>query len=65
MMTILNFATLMIATMFAVAAATALLWLFLKLAYVLMQPATARRVPARIDLVRGTTRLARVYVSNR
>ena len=65
MMTMLNFATLVIATMFAVAAATALLWLFLKLAYVMMQPAAARRVPARIELARGTTQLARAYTSNR
>jgi hypothetical protein len=65
MMTMVNFATLVIATMFAVAAATALLWLFLKLAYVMMQPATARQVPARIDLERGTTQLARTYASHR
>jgi hypothetical protein len=65
MIAMLDFATLTIATMFAVAAATGLNWLFLQAAFVLMQPATARRVSARGDLPRGTTQLARAFASNR
>jgi hypothetical protein len=61
----LNFTILAIATMFAVAAAAGLNWLFLQAAFVLMQPATAQRVSARPDLVRGTTQLARAFASNR
>ena len=65
MLAMLNFATLAIATMFAVAAAAALHWLFLQVAFALMQPATARRVSARPDLARGTAQLARAFASNR
>lgn len=65
MITVLDFAVLAIATMFAVAAAAALSWMFLRVAFTLMQPATARRIPPRTDLVRGTARLARAYVGNR
>lgn len=65
MITLLNFAVLAIATMFAVAAAAALSWMFLRVSFVLMQPATARRVPARTDLARGTAQLARAFASNR
>jgi hypothetical protein len=65
MLTLLNFAILAIATMFAVAAAAALSWMFLRAAFVLMRPATARRVPARTDLVHGTAQLARAFAGNR
>jgi hypothetical protein len=65
MIAMMNFATLAIATMFAIAAAAGLNWLFLQAAFVLMQPATARRISARPDLVRGTTQLARAFASNR
>jgi hypothetical protein len=61
----LDFATLAIATLFAVAAAAGLNWLFLQVAFALMQPATARRIPARPDLARGTVQLARAFASNR
>jgi hypothetical protein len=64
MMTMLNFTILAIATMFAVAASAALSWMFLRIAFVLMQPATARRAPARTELVHGTAQLARAYASN-
>ena len=50
----LNFAILAIATMFAVAAAAGVNWLLLRAAFVLMQPATARRISVRADLARGT-----------
>jgi hypothetical protein len=61
----LNFAILAVATMFAVAAAAGLNWLFLQAAFVLMQPATARRISARPNLARGTAQLARAFASNR
>jgi hypothetical protein len=65
MITMLDFAVLAMATMFAVAAAAAISWIFLRVAFVLMQPATARRIPARTELVRGTEQLARAYAANR
>ncbi len=65
MITLLNFAILAIATMFAVAAAAALSWMSLRVAFVLMQPATARRVPAPTQLAPGTTQLARAFAANR
>ena len=65
MITMLDFAVLAIATLFAVAAAAALSWMFLRVAFTLMQPATARRVPLRTELVRGTAQLARAHVGNR
>jgi hypothetical protein len=65
MITMLDFAILAIATMFAVAAAAALSWTFLRVAFVLMHPATARRIPPRTELARGTVQLARAYAANR
>jgi hypothetical protein len=52
---LLQFTGLVIATVFAAAAAVALHWLFLRGAFRLMQPATARQAqPVRSELVRGT-----------
>lgn len=65
MITMLDFAILAIATMFAVAAAAGLSWMFLRVAFTLMHPATARRTPPRMELARGTAQLARAYVANR
>jgi hypothetical protein len=65
MIAMLQFATLVITTIFATAAAVALQWLFLQVAYVMMQPATARRLSAHTQLARGTAQLARAFVSNR
>ncbi len=65
MISMLQFATLVITTMFAVAAAAGLHWLLLKAAFRMMRPATARRVPARTELVRGTAQLARAYSDSR
>lgn len=61
----LDFATLAIATMFAVAAAAGLNWLFLRAAFARMQPATARRISVRPDLSHGTAQLVRAFASNR
>jgi hypothetical protein len=65
MIAMLQFATLAIATMFALAAAAGLHWLCLKAAFLMMRPATARRIPVRTELVRGTTQLARAFASQR
>lgn len=60
-----DFAVLVMATMFAVAAAAGLSWTFLRVTFVLMQPATARRLPPRTELARGTAQLARAFAANR
>jgi len=65
MITMLDFAILAIATMFAVAAAAAISWMFLRVTFVLMHPAAFRRIPPRTELVRGTAQLARAYAANR
>jgi hypothetical protein len=65
MIAVLNFATLTIATVFAAAAAAGLNWLCLHAAFVLMQPATARRIAPRPELAHGTAQLARAYASIR
>jgi hypothetical protein len=65
MIATLHFATLVITTLFAAAAAMALHWLLLRAMFVLMRPATARRAVASTPLVRGTAQLARGYASQR
>jgi hypothetical protein len=65
MIAMLQFTTLVIATMFAVAAAAGLHWLCLKAAFLMMRPATAQRIPARTELARGTAQLARAYSASR
>lgn len=65
MIAMVQFATLVITTMFAVAAAVALHWLLLRAAFLMMRPATARRIPVRTELVRGTAQLARAFASQR
>jgi len=59
------FATLAITTMFAVAVAAGMLWLTLKAAFLMMRPATARRMPERTELARGTAQLARAFSATR
>ena len=65
MIAVLNFAILAMATMLAIAAAAALHWLGLRTAFVLMQPATARRAAVRSELVRGSEELARAFAARR
>jgi hypothetical protein len=65
MIAMLDFVTLAIATLFAVAAAAGLNWLFLQAAFALMQPATARRISLHPGLQRGTAQLARALAANR
>ena len=63
MIATLHFATLVAATIFAVAAALAVDWLLLKVAFALMRPAAARRTLPGSQLVRGTQRLTRAFGS--
>ena len=65
MIAMLHFATLVVATTFAAAAAVVFHSLLLRATFVLMRPATARRIPARMDLVRGTAQLARAFAAHR
>jgi hypothetical protein len=65
MIAMLNFATLVFTTLFAAAAAVAIHWMLLRAMFVLMRPATARRVNAPTQLVRGTAQLVRAYASQR
>jgi hypothetical protein len=65
MIALLSFTTLAVATLFALAAASAFHWLLLYVTVRVMRPATARRSPARTELVRGTTQLARAFVAHR
>jgi len=65
MIAMLHFATLVVTTLFAAAAAVALNSMLLKAMFILMRPATARRVGAPTPLVRGTSQLARAFASQR
>ena len=65
MIAMLHFATLVVTTLFAAAAAVALNSMLLKAMFVLMRPATARRVAVPTQLVRGTSQLTRAYASQR
>ncbi len=65
MIAMLQLITLVLTTMFAAAAAVGLQWLFLQAAFLMMRPATVRRIPGRTELVRGTAQLARVYSAPR
>ena len=65
MIAMLHFATLVVTTIFAAAAAVAFDWLLLRAMFVLMRPATARRVAPTARLVQGTAQLARAYAPHR
>jgi hypothetical protein len=65
MIALLSITTLTLATLFALAAATAFHWLLLRIAFHLMRPATARRVVVGTELVRGTAGLTRAFVGHR
>ncbi len=65
MIATLHFATLVVTTLFAAAAAMGLHWLLLRAMFVLMRPATARRVNVPAQLARGTAQLARAYAAQR
>jgi hypothetical protein len=59
MIAMLNFATLVFTTLVAAAAAVAFHWMLLRAMFVLMRPATARRVN------RGTAQLVRAWAPER
>ena len=65
MIATLDFATLVLTTIFAAAAAAAFHWMLLRAMFVLMRPATARRLARPKQLACGTTPLARAYASHR
>jgi hypothetical protein len=65
MIAMLNFLTLVFTALFAAAAAGAFHWMLLRAMFVLMRPATARRVNAPAPLVRRTVQLARAYAPQR
>ena len=61
MIALLQFATLTLATLLAVAAAVVFDWLLLRFAFLLMKPAAVRSTAPRTELVSGTMRLARAF----
>jgi hypothetical protein len=65
MIATLHIATLVLTTLFAAAAAVAFNALLLRAMFVLMRPATARRVNSPTRLSTGTTQLTRAYASHR
>ena len=65
MIAMLHFATLVVTTICAAGAAVAFNFMLLRAMFVLMRPATARRVASPTRLVHGTTRLARAYAAPR
>jgi hypothetical protein len=65
MIAMLQFVTLVITTVLAVTAAAGLHWVCLKAAFVMMRPATARRIPARTEWLHGTAQVARAHSSTR
>jgi hypothetical protein len=65
MVATLELTILALITIFAVAAAAGLHWLLLKVAFLLMRPATVQRIPERRELARGTAQLARAYSAPR
>jgi len=65
MIALLDITTLTLATLFALAAATAFHWLLLRVAFRLMRPAAVRRVVVRAELADGTARLTRAFAGHR
>jgi hypothetical protein len=71
MIAMLHFATLVVTTLLAVAAAVGLDWALLRLMFVLMRPASAGQRAARTPMTAGArlssgaVQLARAYASHR
>ena len=65
MIALLDITTLTLATLFALAAATAFHWLLLRVAFRMMRPAAARRILVRTELAHGTAQLTRAFVGHR
>jgi len=64
MIAMVQFATLVITTMFAVAAAAGLHWVCLQATFQMMRPATARRIAPRTQLASGTAQVVRAYAGS-
>jgi hypothetical protein len=65
MIAFVGITTLTLATLFALAAATAFHWLLLRAAFYWMRPAARRRSAVRTELAPGTSRLTRAFAANR
>ncbi len=65
MIAMLNFAGLVLATIFAAAVAVACNWLMLKVTFHLMQPAAIHKTPTQTLLLPRTMQLARALTPNR
>lgn len=65
MMALLDMTVLGLATVLALAAATSIQWVLLKVAMRTMRPAALRRAVARTELVHATGQLARAYAAHR
>lgn len=65
MIAMLHFATLVVFTIFAAAAAFAFDWMLLQAMFLLMQPATARRAPTQSPVARENRQIAGAYASHR
>jgi hypothetical protein len=61
MWVLVNYAMLVMATVFTGAAAVAVYWLLLRATVELMRPAAVRPAPAKTELVRGITQLLRAF----
>jgi hypothetical protein len=61
MWVLVNYAMLVMATVFTGAAAVAVYWLLLRATVELMRPAAVRPAPVKIELVRGTAQLLRAF----
>ncbi len=61
MIVLLSFTTLVVATLFALAAGTVFQWLLLKLTLQIMRPAAVRATAPRPELARGTAQLAHAF----
>lgn len=58
---LVNYAMLVMATVFTGAAAVAVYWLLLRATVELMRPAAIRPAPLKTELVRGTAQLLRAF----
>jgi hypothetical protein len=65
MIAMLELTTLALITILAVAAAAGLHWLLLKVAFLMMRPATVQRIPMRTEPAHGAAQLARAYSAQR
>jgi hypothetical protein len=61
MWVLVNLLMLVMATLFAGAAAVGVYWLLLRATMELMRPAAVRPAPVRTELVRGTAQLLRAF----